>query len=234
MKLLLWAALVCSLTAADRPGQKPAPGRDGWTALFNGKDLTGWQPVGNGVWHVMRDGALLGQRDFQLGFFENWPITAQQFRGWKDVQAWLYTTRDFGQFDLYLEYWLRFKGNSGISIRDSSRAKWGIINPPDYTRTPSKIGYEIQLANLYPDPNPSGSIYTFVKAKQGAQIDNEWNSMLIASRDSLIRVSINGQVVAEHTGDPARPKTGPIGLQLHDQFSVVMFRNILIRENRLN
>ena len=31
-------------------------------------------------------------------------------------------------------------------------------------------------------------------------------------------------------GDPERSKTGPIGLQLHDQFSFVMFRNIRIRE----
>jgi hypothetical protein len=37
-------------------------------------------------------------------------------------------------------------------------------------------------------------------------------------------------VVAEYAGDPKRSKTGPIGLQLHDQFSIVMFRNIKIRE----
>jgi hypothetical protein len=29
---------------------------------------------------------------------------------------------------------------------------------------------------------------------------------------------------------PDRPKSGPIGLQLHDRFSVAMFRNIRIRE----
>jgi hypothetical protein len=37
-------------------------------------------------------------------------------------------------------------------------------------------------------------------------------------------------VVAEHAGDPQRSKTGPIGLQLHDQFSIVMFRNVRIAE----
>jgi hypothetical protein len=36
--------------------------------------------------------------------------------------------------------------------------------------------------------------------------------------------------MAEHPGDPKRPKTGPIGLQLHDQFSVIQFRDVRIRE----
>ena len=46
----------------------------------------------------------------------------------------------------------------------------------------------------------------------------------------MIRVRLNGQLVAEHPGDPKRPKTGPIGLQLHDQFNWIKFRNIRIRE----
>ncbi len=202
----------------------------GWTPLFNGKNLDGWEVIGNGIWTVMRDGTLLGQRDPRANFPQEWPLAEKQWRAWRDAQSWLYTNKEFGEFDLHLEYWLRYSGNSGVSIRDSSRGKWGVTTPPDYTRTPSKIGYEIQLNNLYPDPQPSGSIYTFAKAKAGAQADNEWNSMDIESRNDVIRVKINGQVVGEYPGDPKRPKAGPIGLQLHDQFSVVMFRNIRIRE----
>ena len=36
--------------------------------------------------------------------------------------------------------------------------------------------------------------------------------------------------VHEHAGDPARSKVGPIGLQLHDMTSIVMFRNIRMKE----
>jgi hypothetical protein len=61
---------------------------------------------------------------------------------------------------------------------------------------------------------------------------NDWNTLDIESRNDRIRVKLNGEVVAEHPGDPARPKAGPIGLQLHDRFSTVMFRNIRIREIR--
>jgi hypothetical protein len=48
----------------------------------------------------------------------------------------------------------------------------------------------------------------------------------------MIRVRLNGRLVMEHPGDPQRPKTGPIGLQLHDANTVVMFRNLRIREIR--
>jgi hypothetical protein len=69
-----------------------------------------------------------------------------------------------------------------------------------------------------------------VPAKAGVQRTAAWNSMDIESRNANIRVRINGQVVAEGPGEAARSKTGPIGLQLHDRFSTVMFRNIRIRE----
>jgi hypothetical protein len=45
-------------------------------------------------------------------------------------------------------------------------------------------------------------------------------------------VRLNGQIATEGPGDTARSKTGPIGLQLHDQFTFAMFRNIRIREIR--
>ena len=121
-------------------------------------------------------------------------------------------------------------GNSGVSIRDMSRARWAVIAPVDFKKTPSKTGYEIQINNQYPDPHPTGSIYGFMDAKTGVQLDDEWNTLDIESRNTGIRVLVNGVLVAEHAGDPARSKTGPIGLQLHDQFSVIQFRDVRIRE----
>ena len=56
--------------------------------------------------------------------------------------------------------------------------------------------------------------------------------MDIESRHDMIRVRLNGQPVAESPGDATRSKTGPIGLQLHDRFTWIMFRNIKIREIR--
>ena len=204
------------------------------TPLFNGKNLDGWEIIGDGQWTVMADGTLLAQRtaDVRKLLEPGAKFTSKQdFSAWENNQSWLYTKRnDFAEFDLHVEFWTRTNGNSGISIRDTSRAKYGVTTPPDYKRTPSKIGYEIQINNRYPDPHPTGSIYGFDDAKPGAMREDDWNSLDISSRNDKISIRLNGKLVAEHAGDPARPKAGPIGLQLHDQFSVVMFRNIRIRE----
>src|SRR5690348_1634997 len=186
--------------------------------LFNGKNLDGWEVLGDGQWTVMADGTLLGQRtpDLRKMLVPGGPMTTpQQFRSWVDTQSWLYTKReDFGVFDLHLEYWTKTTGNSGVSLRDPSRAKWAVSTPPDFTKTPSKLGYEIQINNRYPDPHPSGSIYGFVDAPKDAQKDDDWNAMDILSRNDMITIKLNGKVVAQHPGDPKRPKAGPIGLQL--------------------
>jgi hypothetical protein len=218
--MLITTLLLCAL-AADQP-------------IFNGKNLDGWESIGDGQWTVMADGTLVGQRtgDLRKMLTPGGPFsTPKEFSNWVNAQAWLYTKRnDFHEFDLHLEFWTKTSGNSGVSIRDTSRAKWAVTVPPDYTRTPSKLGYEIQINNRFPDPHPTGSIYGFMDAPKDAQRDDDWNALDISSRDDRITIRLNAEIVAEHAGDPARSKTGPIGLQLHDQFSLIQFRNIRITE----
>src|SRR5437660_11219311 len=93
-----------------------------------------------------------------------------------------------------------------------------------------KTAYEIQINNRFPDPHPTGSIYGFKDAEGDFLKENDWNTLDIESRTESIRVKLNGHVVAEHAGDPARSKTGPIGLQLHDRFTTAMVRTVRIRE----
>ena len=121
-------------------------------------------------------------------------------------------------------------GNSGISIRDPSRARCGIAGRPDYDCTPSKLGYEIQIDSEYTGRWSTGSIYGFARAPEGLQKVGEWNRINIESRNDSIKVYVNGALASEHAGDPQRPTKGPIGLQLHDVHSFVMFRNIWILE----
>jgi hypothetical protein len=192
----------------------------GWKPLLNAKDLMGWEVVHDGLWHVTRDGILVGQRDFAKKNTTN------------PNQSWLYTKSDYGEYDLHLEYWLRYRDNSGISIRDATRGRYSGGAEADPKRTPSHNGYEIQIINGHTDKYPTGSLYLFQTAKTGPQRDFDWNALDIEARDRIIRVRLNGQLVMEHPGDPQRPKTGPIGLQLHDANTVVMFRDIRIREVR--
>lgn len=219
----------------------PAAG-PGWKPLFNGRNLDGWEVRGECLWTVMEDGVLLGQRahtNVASPFPSPWPIDAKAYRSWLYRQAWLYTTGEYGEYDLHIEYWIPPRGNGGVSIRDRSRAHHA-IGEPDTARpelaafpktTPAHIGYEIQITDT-DEKYPSGSIYSLVPAVAGLQRSGRWNSLDIESRNERILVRVNGRLAAEGPGDPARSKTGPIGLQLHDQFTFAMFRNIRIREIR--
>lgn len=201
--------------------------------LFNGKNLDGWESRGDGKWTVLSDGTLSGQRVWDRLFLSpgKSPLKDDKaYRDWLNNQAWLYTKAEYGDFDLHVEFWTKTEGNSGISIRDASRGEYGISKPPDFNRTPSKLGYEIQINNQYPDPTPTGSIYTFTKAPKEAMKEDDWNSFDIEARNGMIRVKLNGKLVSDMKADPKRPARGPIGLQLHDQFSIVQFRNIWIKE----
>lgn len=224
-------------------GKVTLPADLGWKPLFNGKNLDGWEVRGDGIWTVnLENGVLLGQRKHvnALGAFpaDQWPVDRKTFDRWLYRQAWVYTKQEYGEFDLHAEYLLPIGGNGGISIRDQSRAHFAIgetdTERPDLAKfpksTPSHIGYEIQLLDGEGDKYPTGSVYLFQAAKTGMQRSGQWNSIDIESRNGMIRTFVNGILVAEHPGDPARSKVGPIGLQLHDQFSFVEFRNIRIRE----
>jgi type 1 glutamine amidotransferase len=212
-------------------GKVTLPPDLGWKPLFNGKNLDGWEIRGSSAWNVMPEGVLVGQRVRPAN-------AAVLSASWLSQQSWLYTRREFGEFDLHVEFWIPPGGNSGVSIRDRSRAH-GAIGESDTDRpdlasfkktTPAHIGYEIQIIDVPGTPFLTGSVYTFVPAKAGLQRSGDWNSLDIESRDDAIGVRVNGQRAAEYAGDPARSKTGPIGLQLHDQFTTALFRNIRIRE----
>jgi hypothetical protein len=187
-----------------------------WTDLMNGKNLEGWEVRGDGSWSVMSDGTLVGQSDRQKPFKH---------------QSWLYTNKEFTEFDLSFDYWMQLGANSGVSVGDHSRARYAIPGAePGPPRTPARIAYEINLDNGEPvDYDITGSIYLLAKARTGVQNRTDWNHFEMQVRKDRIRVSINGHVVCEHATLPDRPTAGPIGLQLHDTRDVVMFRHIQLR-----
>src|SRR5258708_19437367 len=102
------AVFIVLLCAQLAPAQK-TPGSFLWVNLLNGKDLDGWQVVGEGFWNVLSDGTLVGQRDIAKP---------------TEHQCWLYTKEEFGAYDLHVEFWLRRRGNTALSIPDTSRAHY--------------------------------------------------------------------------------------------------------------
>ena len=216
---LALAAIVPMAVAAD------------WTDLLR-NGLDDWVVLGDGHWRIRSDGVVTANFgiDRQREVQGTADIGREAFIAWSTRQSWLYTEREFEEFDLHLEYWVNTPGNSGISIRDPSQAACGVAERPDFNCTPSKQGYEIQIDSEYSGKWSTGSIYGLARAPEGLDKVGEWNRLNIESRADAIRVYINGTLAAEHAGDPERPLKGPIGLQLHDIHSFVMFRNIWILE----
>ena len=89
--LLLSCIAVIAITA---PSFAQVP--EGFTPLFNGKDLTGWKATGKpNVWGA-EDGVL-----YVAG----------------GGGGWLITEKDYANFELRLEYKMPKMGNSGVAIR---------------------------------------------------------------------------------------------------------------------
>jgi hypothetical protein len=97
-----------------------------------------------------------------------------------------------------------------------------------------------------PELRGTGSIYTFAQAKARPAKPGEWNTLEVTLDGDRIRTTINGVSVAEFDptgpvperqstgphGDPERgprPRAGYIGLQNHDDGSVVYFKEVSVR-----
>ena len=204
--------------AARAPLQTDA---EGFTVLFNGKDLSNWQPATN--WTV-EDGviALKGRTDRA-----------------EHNDNYLWTPHPYGDFILELEFKVTRGTNSGIFIRTSD------LYDPVYT------GIEVQVTGPAPGrrltKNSIGGLYDLVAAKANPLKPDGWNRYVITCRGSRISIEMNGQLVTEADldqwpevgknpdGTPNKfdralkdfARTGYIGLQDHG--SPVWYRNIRVK-----
>ena len=187
----LWIFLLAALPAASA-----------WKPLFNGIDFAGWEQVGKAVWTI-EDGAIVGRPNPDA------PAT-----------GWLVTLREYSDFRLRLKCWITPGGNSGIGIRDPSRARG--------PRTPAHMGYEIQILDAPNAKMPAGSIYLLAPAPDGKLKSGQWNEFLITCRGPRIEVHLNGEKVSEIEHE--RSRRGVIGVQMHSRKMTVKFKDLEIEE----
>ena len=88
--VLTVTAIVCVSFSSPLIGQSS----EGWTTLFDGSSLDGWNVLGDANWELS-DGAV--QADSGSGF--------------------LVTQESYGDFELTLEFWVDEPANSGIFVR---------------------------------------------------------------------------------------------------------------------
>ena len=220
-------------------------GKEGYTSLFNGKDLNGWKiPEGdNGHWKVL-DGVI----DYDA---------LSEAEGNKS----LFTEKQFRDYDLHLEW--RFKKHSNLYPVPT------ILPNGDYARdTEGKIIFTMlpnadsgilmrgkDQVQVWCWPIGSGEIWGTrlnedlpaeerVKAVPKFHADNpvgQWNTYDITMRGDRVTVYLNNILVIENALMPGIPESGPIGLQHHGGIdkktgeydgasSLIQFRNIWIKE----
>jgi hypothetical protein len=183
MALLIGAGSIAWLNAAPAPQQA----EPGFTALFNGKDFTGW------IYGKRADGSEnKSGKGYQI---ENGVIYSTKEDGGN-----LYTEKEYANFVFRFEFRLTPNANNGIGIRAP------LVGDAAY------VGMEIQVlddsgsqyTNLLPGQY-HGSIYKVVAAKRGFQKPvGEWNSEEITANGRQITIKLNGTTIVDANLDDVK------------------------------
>ncbi len=221
--------LAATLPAADKAdGPKPPKG---FTALFNGKDLDGWQ--GN----IDMKQRVTMPKEKQADFIaartktalEHWTVKDGVIHMDSKGGVSLQTVKDYGNFELYLDWKIAAKGDSGLYIRGQPQVQiWDSENTPG-ARGEDKNSGSGGLWN-----NPAGD-KAKVPLKKADKPVGEWNTFHITMIGEEVTVKLNGVVVVDKgtmanyfdKGKPL-PEKGPIELQFHGD--PLWFKNISIKE----
>ena len=210
-----WAAFSRPAFAADNTPP------EGFTTLFNGKDLTGWKGlVGNPVTRAKMTAEELAkaQEDADRRMREHWRVEdgVLIFDGKGDN---LCTQKDYGDFELWVDWKILPQGDSGIYLRGSPQVQ--IWDPANH-------------------PEGSGGLYNNQKhpSKPNRRADRpvgEWNTFRIRMVGERVSVWLNGELVVDNVvmenywerDKPIYP-TGSIELQNHG--NTLYFKNIYVKE----
>lgn len=219
MKTRRFAVLLCLLGSAWS-FLVAADTKTHWKKLFNGKDLSGWQQVGQGEMTV-EDGCIVAHGGMGLLWWTGGKIGNSVIRV-------VYRTKDRAD-------------NSGIFIR--------IPIPPREAWMPVHYGYEVNI-EFEPerwkedDYYATGSLYSFTKVPARADLPGpEWNTIEITIEGPRTIVHVNNVQVTDYTeGQPIpprkkddplagpRPNEGYIGLQ--NDGETVYFKEVEVRPLR--
>jgi hypothetical protein len=210
MRTVLLLSLAGSLLFAAGPNDKP---EKGFTAIFNGKDLTGWTK------------AKENEDAFKV---ENGSIVANGKR------CHLYFTgpfkgkpANFKNFELKVDVMTKPKSNGGIYFHTAYQE----------TGWPEK-GFEVQVNNTHGDWKKTGGLYNVQDNKEPFE-DDVWFTQHIIVKGNNITVFVNGKKVSDWTqpegwegpkGNPGRRiDSGTFALQAHDPGSTVYYTNIRVK-----
>ncbi|MDB6033953.1 MAG: hypothetical protein JWM16_4291 [Verrucomicrobiales bacterium] len=227
-KLLLLNAVLIGVTTLASAAVTPP---EGFTALYNGKDLTGWR---GGDTFDHRKYLAMSPEERQKQD-EKW--TADMQSHWKAEGDELVndghgkyatTTKDYGDFELLVDYKTVPLADSGIYLRGVPQVQiW------DYTeKAKFNLGADKGSGGLWNNsPGAPGKDPAVLADKPFG----EWNKFRILMVGSRVSVWLNDKMVVEHAimenyydRKKPVPAKGPIELQTHG--GEIRWRNVFIRE----
>jgi hypothetical protein len=229
--LLLFSMLVIpSLTIGSEAAHADAP--EGFEALFNGVDLAGWKglvadPKQRAEMSAEELAAAQVTADERMR--EHWRVVDGALEVDADGEN-LCTAKDYGNFELYVDWKILPGGDSGIYLRGTPQIQ--IWDPADESAW--KHGSDKGSGAIW--NNKRHSRFPLVKADRPV---GQWNTFYIRMIGDRVTVKLNGQLVVdnevmENYWDPnsSIAARGPIELQCHGNFegNIVWFRDIYIRE----
>src|SRR2546425_11999840 len=110
----VWLALVAALVCAPLHAADDFQPEEGYTLLFNGKDLTGWRYAGSK--EMLEGKTETSDKRFQV--VEGVIVANEKDANGKGGIKDLYTLRDFNNnFHLKLEFRASLKSDSGVYLR---------------------------------------------------------------------------------------------------------------------
>lgn len=250
--------------------QQPAP-PEGYVALFNGKDLSGWYGWSTRdpkeLWDMSpEDQAKTKKQSIEGGAVDKKgkPTDDHINAHWRVENGelvndghglYLTTDKDYGDFELMLEYKALPKGDSGVYLRGTPQVQIWDPSEPD----PSGLGRAMGSGGLWNNRKGSPGKDPLKKVDKPL---GEWNSLYVKMIGEQTTVKLNGELVVDNaplenffanqkngyiayakpgvdkdkTGakipngfmlDPVYAK-GPIQLQTHG--SEIRWRNVYVRE----
>lgn len=201
------AIFIVSCGTSFTPMTEP-PG-EGFQALFNGTDFTGWNFTGYKIedtpWEVANGN--------------------MHCKGGPQVPYLILTEKEYENFEFYAEFKVSKDCNSGI-----------FYHVPEAGRQ-SKLGFETQIlddSSKAPDKNSTGSIYDVVPPLVNAmKRPGKWNRYHVIFDWPSCKVWLNDQLVQDTDFQKNkelryRMRRGPLGLSNHGY--EVEYRNLWIKE----
>ena len=207
MKRLLTFLVFAAIAFAQRPAGVRPPGED-WVQLYNGKDLTGWNNVGNEEW-VVEPGGVLRGRTLTKGY------------------GYLETVKTYKDFTLSLRFKCEGGGNSGVYFHTKFKPGTADVSQGAQFEIDCTIGRH--TGGVY----GFGRAWIVWPAPENETVvrQNDWNEMTVTVIGNRYISRLNGVPMIDFT-DPRAPfLDGTIALQLHSGGDGnMLFKDIWVRD----